>query len=465
MSVPKVAVLGAGPTGLATAHFLSSTLDPAPELHVFEAQPRAGGHHQSRTIEQHVFDTGCFAYSDGEDLPLTFPRLFPDLFAPIHNFQQRVLLDGKMHPFPLSPEVIFSRLSTLQKIGVAPEIVARAVWREIVTNESRLDLESWICRRTGPAIYRAAGLPDYLQKLMGLPPSELHRDLGIKRLEKIDLQTRLKALAKRGLNKLPGIRYDDSEVMSSAPPRFMYPRQGGAGSIADHVVGLLRDRGVTLHFDSPVISADLESSRVGLTWESPVAPGSETFDAVVSTIPLTHLARLSGLGGSPPRLHFKRLMMLFAIVRTPQALGGPAVLYSFNPDHDWKRITSYSEFRPTSAAESETALGIEVPMPTGRDDSPEAVLSRVLEQLCGESGLFTADQVSFAGSAMLTQAYPVLDLTHESELAAAQERLAPYPLISVGREGNFDYCFTPRCAKYGFDATQRVRELLQSASG
>ena len=105
----RVAIVGGGIAGLATAHALRSQA-PEAEVVVLEARERAGGHIRSDMIDGYLCEAGPDGFLDNapstlafvEELGLT-PRLMPSRDEARRRFIYR---GGILHEVPLSQPVL-----------------------------------------------------------------------------------------------------------------------------------------------------------------------------------------------------------------------------------------------------------------------------------------------------------------------------------------------------------------------
>lgn len=149
----RIAIIGAGLSGLATAFYLSRLLPGSRQL-VFESQPQVGG--TLRTVEREGFrfETGANGFLTGKPDCLQLAKdvgLEPALMPAAPAAKQRFIYTGELHRLPTSPQE-FLRSGLLrwpEKLRVAGELLVPR--RRALDEES---LQRFGDRRLGPAFTR-----------------------------------------------------------------------------------------------------------------------------------------------------------------------------------------------------------------------------------------------------------------------------------------------------------------------
>ncbi len=149
----RIAIVGAGLSGLATAFYLKRAL-PAADLVVFEAEPRAGGKLQTVEIEGFRFEAGAngFLTNKPDSLRLVEDSGATPLLLPSSDLaRKRFVFTDRLHRLPESPPAFLkSQLLTWpQKLRVLGEFVVPA--RRDGADET---LREFGDRRLGPGFTR-----------------------------------------------------------------------------------------------------------------------------------------------------------------------------------------------------------------------------------------------------------------------------------------------------------------------
>jgi oxygen-dependent protoporphyrinogen oxidase len=184
----RIAIIGAGLSGLATAFYLSRLLTGS-RLVVFEAELRPGGTLQTVVIDGFRFETGAngFLTTKPDCLQLVRDAGLEDrLVRSAPSARRRFIYTDRLHPLPESPPAFAKSelLTWREKLRVAGEVLVR---RRVDTSEE--SLRQFGDRRLGPAFTHvfldalAAGIhgstPDRLSVQAAFPViAELEREHG-----------------------------------------------------------------------------------------------------------------------------------------------------------------------------------------------------------------------------------------------------------------------------------------------
>ncbi len=126
-----VAILGGGPTGLGAAHYLTQPSSPQGlTTHIFEAQPHAGGFHQSLEIDGHWVDTGSFFYPIRTGTGYSFVNIIPETFKSVDNLRLGVYFNGRYNRFPLPWKFVLQSLKPFPQFSsvIAPAAPMGRSW-------------------------------------------------------------------------------------------------------------------------------------------------------------------------------------------------------------------------------------------------------------------------------------------------------------------------------------------------
>ena len=138
---PRVAIVGGGIAGLATAHAVRA-LAPETDIVVLEARDRIGGSIRSEHVDGYLCENGPDGFLDNAPATLAFidavglsSRLLPSRPEARRRF---IFRRDRLHEVPLSPGAFASTrlLSTIAKLRVLAEPLAARSWRH---DESILD--------------------------------------------------------------------------------------------------------------------------------------------------------------------------------------------------------------------------------------------------------------------------------------------------------------------------------------
>ena len=428
--LPSIAILGAGPAGLAGA--LRVAKNGKAQVTLFDAAPQVGGNAGSFELDGVHCDYGSHRLH-----PVADPVVLADLqeilgedlrLRPRHG---RIRLNGSWIHFPLKPFDLLTKLRPTFSLkllfdGVTAKLRAK--------NRGEETFESILLRGLGKTMCHSFYFP-YVQKLWGLTPSELAPMLAHRRVSGSSI---FKLLAKI-LRSLPLFR-------SATTGRFYYPKHG-FGQICERFAEAALVNGARIELSSSIIGLKITDNRaVGVEVVRP--DGTSNFhsaDGVWTTLPITLLVRLAGTAAPANVQHaakcikFRGMILIYLVLETNQFSEFDAHYF---PEASVP-ISRLSEPKNYSAADNPlgvTVLCAELPADAGDDyweRSDEELGDRLCEWL-EECGLPVIAPVRRSVARRLTHAYPVYDrefAQHFETMDAWVESVQG--LHNYGRQGLF----------------------------
>jgi protoporphyrinogen oxidase len=449
----RVAVVGAGVTGLATAFLLRRQ---GAQVTVFEASAQEGGLAGSFRRDGFAFDFGphelCTA--NPELIDLVRETCGDDLIEVEKRIAHHFL--GRYVRYP------FEVVDVLRNIG--PALGARAVaevsWcraKNLLRRPADDSFESWTAARFGSTLYGLYFGP-YTKKVWGIDPSRLDPRTASQR---VTIDSVWDLVRKTFAYHLLGAE-DFKHAHSELHRRFFYLRRG-VGTLQSHLRRRAEELGVEFRFGRSLSGIERDGNRVSALR---FTDGSEArdFDYVVSTIPLSQLVRLA----LPERaesllrdntLPFRGMAFVFLRVNRPKVLDYHWVYYSGSAV-PFQRMTEFGHFGAEMSPPGTTGLALEVSCVPG-DGTWEASDAEIAERCV--QGLVTLgllERADLAGYDVVRQrfAYPV---QVRGFIEKAQNLLTAVSevenLVTIGRQGLFRYCNMNECLEMAFDV---VPELM-----
>lgn len=409
----RLIVLGAGIAGLAAADRLARA---GHRVTVIEARPDSGGTHRAHAIGPYTFDVGSIFYEEAARLFDLAPGL-REMAPMVRRIQRRVGPQGKLMQYPIEPRDLL-RWPRRQ--------LARAVWDML---RSRLllkrdgTLETVCLQRLGPTIFEGTGLKSYITRFHHVSPKVLDEEFFYSRMGFIEKATRPKALLRAGMRAL--LR----KPFRRGPPAVLRVRPvEGFAPMFDAVQARLETHGVQFVFDTALERIERRGAGFAV-----VTPG-ETFEAdgVISTVPLETVHR--AVFGTPLGLRSLDLMTLFVSAGRLEAEAGN-VLFNFHAEGRWKRITVYSRIYPERMRDREF-FSVEITLPPDQPPDPEAAFADLSGHL---DRLGIAGDLALEGHTLVPAAYPLYVPGHGAVLAARLAALRDFGIVTVGRQGRFEY--------------------------
>ena len=427
-----VIVLGAGVSGLVSASVLLG--QNAGRIVVVDEYDHVGGNHIDRTHGDYTFDVGSLIFQDDSPLLAHFPELLPR-YVPIDFAWARLNPQGVVtaYPFSVRDDVLAGGPVECARILLSVAF-ARLFRRRIVS--ARDFARFWL----GDRLLHRSGLERYMERFCGLPAQRIDLKFAQKRMLWISENASVPAVVRRLVA---------SVTHRSAPPATNHQlarSREGFTHLYEPAVRKLEAGGVTF-----VLGATARSLRkVDDAYRLDLGDRTVTAGRVVSTIPLDHALDLCGLT-TERRLPTVTLLSLFFSFSGERGFDEP-ILYNFDHDGAWKRLTVYSDFygrvdgREYFTVEV-IAEHVRASVTAGEDDFREHVAA---------NGLFRGD-LRLEGSHLLAHAYPIYTEGAGDRADRSITALREWGLESFGRQGGFQYQPTARASTLEAEAALRPR--------
>jgi len=213
---------------------------------------------------------------------------------------------------------------------------------------------------------------------------------------------------------------------------FRFPATGGTGAIWRVLAEKLPPGKRRLNTEIIAVDIDARTCRT--------ATGEELhYDSLISTMPLTELARSAGL--DVPHLAATRahILGLGLAGRPPETLRTKCWMYFPDPECPFYRATVFSNYSPQNvpAASPHWSLMFEVCVPEKADAAE--LWERTLES-ARKAGLIPAGaQIASRWSMFVPHVYPVPTLGRDTAIAGILPRLEAAGVLSRGRFGAWKY--------------------------
>jgi protoporphyrinogen oxidase len=423
----KIAILGAGVSGLALARTLVTRGFPADDLHLFEAAPVAGGLCRSRTVEGFTYDVsgGHILFSkDRAAMQWMKDEAGGDEAFVRRERHTKIRFGNRFVHYPF--ENGLGDLPEQPKFECLKGYVEAWHARGRDGSAAPADFARWIHWRFGAGIARHFMEP-YNEKIWKRPLTELSSDWVAGRVPDAPIDDVLRAAI--------GQRTEGYTHQAI----FYYPKRGGFQAITD---GMAARLGPRVRLSTPAV--DVVRAADG-GWRV----NGEPFDALVSTLPLNELPDVvkempvpvaEGMRG----LAFNSIVTLLVALDRP---AHPDLSWVYLPHHEQgpvNRVTYMSNYSPELAPPGKASFLLEVTLPGG-SVPPGGELER--EALTGveAAGLLRREEVLFTDRSHCRYAYIVYDHDLADRRAAALEWCRANALVSLGRFGRYDYFNSDQC--------------------
>lgn len=437
-----LAVLGAGPAGLAAAWRAARA---GHSVVLLERAGTVGGMAASVTVDGVRVDHGSHRLH---------PSIAPDLLADLRGLlggdlqlrrrHGRLRVAGRWLGFPLRPAELARALPPSMIAKVAGEAVTAPLRRGrpgCYADALRTGL--------GPTLYEALYGP-YAVKLWGLPGEQID-------VEQARVRVTADTPAKIAARMLRGGRGSGQGSV------FHYPRRG-FGQIVEALSDAASASGASLRLGTEVTGVDAGAERVTLRTGT-----GETITAgrLFSTIPLPALARITtpappaGTLASASDLEFRSMLLVYVTHDGPRPWSEFDAHYLPQPGTPITRISEPANYRDSADDPSDrTVLCAEIPCTAG-----DCLWTTSDDELCGVVA-GTVDALGLpalrpAGVQLrrLRHVYPVYRTGYQRHLRGVDAWAGELPRVTTfGRLGLFVHDNTHHAMVMGYDAAAALRD-------
>lgn len=424
----KVAVLGAGVTGLTAAHLLSAR---GHEVRCLEAAERPGGLCRSEVIDGFVADRagGHILFSKDREVM----GFILETIAPVgHHTSRRqtfIFHRGRYIQYPfenglagLPPEENFACVR-----GYIESVFARRNGAPPPEN-----FHDWCLWRFGPGICDLFMHP-YNRKIWNVDLHELGTQWVQGRVPDAPMEDVLRSAL--------GIRTEGYAHQAV----FHYPLEGGFETLVRCLLRRIPE-GV-VRTGTPCRSV---RRKDGAWWVN-----GERFDRVVSTLPLPELPRI--IDPPPPDvlaafqgLDHVSLLTVFIALDKADPPPHSWIYFAHPEDGPQNRVTWLGNYSPRNAPPGRSSVMAEVTYHRELPGTEDAVAAEVIDGLA-RCGLFEKRQVLFHRNFRNNHAYILYRRDLEPNLEIVREHCRSVGLDILGRFGNYSYFNSDMCIRAAMD--------------
>jgi len=422
----KIAILGAGVTGMSLARFLVEGGVDATSIHLFEAAREVGGLCRSKTVDGFTYDVagGHILYSkDAAAMQWMKDCAGGDEAFVRRDRNTRIRFGDRWVRYPfengigdLPPQANFECIKGYVEAWHA---------RQMNGSSAPPDFAGWIRWRFGAGIAEHFMDP-YNEKVWKRDLGQITSEWVAGRVPDAPIDDVLRASI--------GIRTEGYTHQAI----FYYPRRGGFQAITDGIGSTLASR---VRLATPV--KDVVKSGAG--WRV----DGEEFDLVVTTLPLHDLSAYvpdapAAVRDAAERLEYNGLVSFLVALDRPEH---PDLSWVYLPHHDQgpaNRVTYMSNYSPGNAPEGKTSFLVEVTWPM-KQPFPGSELEREVLEGISRAGLLSRDEILFTDRSHVREAYIVYTHGHAERRDAVLSWMEGEGLVPVGRFGRYDYDNSDQC--------------------
>ncbi|MBY0385731.1 FAD-dependent oxidoreductase [bacterium] len=419
-SAKKVAVIGAGPAGLAAAYRLQLA---GVQVDLYESQPSVGGFCRSFELWGHTVDLGPHRFfSSNEKVNQFWFSAAGKEFAWVPR-QTRIFYNQRYFEYPLRI------LSTFRLLGLWESFRCLLSYFVAVIFASKKDehFENWVVRRFGRRLYEIF-FKTYTEKLWGLPCHDIDPDFAYRKIRKLSFFE----VSKRFFKK------KDTFVDT-----FAYPHQG-TGAVYEKIAQRFIKKGGNLKLNTPMEALRVDQDQFYLTSQSQTA----VYDHVISTMPLTQLIRQlpsvpESILQTARSLSFRHTILVYLYVEEKNIFSDNWI-YVHAPNIRFGRVTNFNNWSPSSSSTAEgTVLCLEYWCSTNDEmwRWTDSQLGEFAKKEWREAKISSRSTIKDFHVIKLANTYPVFRLGYKAQVEQIKNYLqTTYPhLCTIGRYGAFKY--------------------------
>lgn len=427
----KIAILGAGVSGMALARFLVEAGIDQDSIHLFESAPVAGGLCRSKRVGEFTYDVagGHILFSkDAEAMAWMKEQAGGEDAFVKRDRNTKIRFDENWVHYPF--ENGLGDLPDAARFECVSGYVK--AWHERMgpdgatpVTDAPGDFASWIRWRFGDGIAEHFMDP-YNEKIWKRPLGDITSEWVAGRVPDAPVDDVLKSAI--------GIRTEGYTHQSI----FFYPKEGGFQAITDGLAARLEDR---IRLSTPV-------QHVAKKGDGFVVNG-EDFDQVVSTLPLDIAPSIvegldDGAAEAMRTLEYNAVTCVLVALDRPEQ---PDLSWIYLPHAEQgpaNRVTYMSNYSPGNAPEGQTSLMAEITS-NGRGEAPGPEIADETVEGLVKAGLCHREEVLFTDLSTSSHAYVVYDHGFAKKRQAALDGLAALGIVTLGRFGRYEYDNSDQC--------------------
>ncbi|QDU84584.1 hypothetical protein Pla163_16950 [Planctomycetes bacterium Pla163] len=427
----KIAILGAGVSGMSLARFLVEGGIEQDSITLFEAAPVAGGLCRSKRVGEFTYDVagGHILFSkDAEAMAWMKEQAGGEDAFVKRDRNTKIRFGSEWVHYPFE-----NGLGDLPE-GPRFECVSGYVkaWHERMgpdgttpVTEAPKDFASWIRWRFGDGIADHFMDP-YNEKIWKRPLADITSEWVAGRVPDAPVDDVLKSAI--------GMRTEGYTHQSV----FYYPKENGFQAITDGLAAKLESR---IRLSTPV-------QHVARKGEGYTVDGEE-FDQVICTLPLDVLPRIvegldAGAVQAMESLEYNAVTCVLVALDRPEQPNLSWIYLPHTEQGPANRVTYMSNYSPGNAPEGQTSLMAEITS-NGRGEAPGPQIAEETVEGLLAAGLLHREEVLFTDISTSNHAYVVYDHGFSAKRAAALEGLERLGIVPLGRFGRYEYDNSDQC--------------------
>jgi protoporphyrinogen oxidase len=422
MSQPRIAVIGAGPTGVGAGYRLHEL--GYENWALYEKSPDVGGHATS-----HVDDIG-FLWDEGGHVIFShypyFDRLVEEALGnEVHEcVRESWIVNGKSwvpYPFQNNLRYMPKEIQLKCLLGAAK---AAADGKGDSAN-----FRDWILATFGEGIAEAFMFP-YNLKVWTTPLERMSKSWIAERVAVVDFK-----------RLLENVLYERDDMGWGPNSKFKFPLHGGTGEIYRRITSRFANK---VHTEKKLAEVDTIRRTVSFA-----DGGGDTYDVLISTVPLDLLVGMlkpaqTELLDAAQHLEHNNLLVLGLGLSKPIETS-KCWIYFTDSEIPCYRATYFSHYSPFNVPNGDTgrysSLMCEASIPNGVTVEADRMWNQLMAGLIRAGILEEADKdrVVSRYNRFVPYSYPIPTLDRDKALHVIQPALLSQRIYSRGRFGAWRY--------------------------
>lgn len=427
MSPPRIAIIGAGVTGLTVARLLRQK---GADVHVYEMEEKPGGLARSEVVDGFTYDIsgGHVLFSKDNQILSYIQRLLGDMDTVETKRNTKIYYKGRFVKYPF--ENGLGDLPEEDRFECVKGYVEAHFKRLYEKPPAPENFKDWVTWRFGAGIAKHFMHP-YNEKIWKCDLAEMGTEWVAGRVPDAPIDDVLRAAL--------GISTEGYTHQAV----FYYPRTGGYQKIADRLADGLRDR---IRLKTKVESI----RRRGSAFEV----NGVAYDEIVNTAPLQELYRIledpdKNAKAAADALRYTSMTTFLVGVDGPDK-NTHSWIYLPHPENGpVNRVTHLSNYSPENAPKGKSSILAEMTY-TGELKVDRKFANGIVAHL-DACGIVDKSRVSTLAWTQCPYAYIVFDIPFAAKRKKALDYLDGIRLHSLGRFGRYEYLNIDQCLRRAFD--------------
>jgi protoporphyrinogen oxidase len=441
----KVIIIGAGPAGLSCA---SELVKRKIKVEIFEAGEHIGGMARSFDLWGQRVDLGPHRFFSKEKAVNDFFKEMVGHDYTTVNRLTRIYYRNKFFNYPLR---LGNVLRNLPLFSIA-SIMYHYILQRIFPIKNPATFEEWVTNRFGKKLYNIF-FKNYSEKLWGISCSRIDADWASQRIKSLSLWGAIVSAIKGNRNNKHKTLVDE----------FVYPKNG-MGALYEKCAVKIEAMGGKINLRTRVkkILYDEHKKVTGIE----LADGRIVFaDAVVSTMPLTHLVKgfrnvPQAVAEAAGHLRFRNTILVYLEVENT-SLFADNWIYVHSPEVKHGRITNFRNWCPSLYGDHKTSI---LCMEFWAFDSDaiwkeeDHKLGALAEKELRHLHLLRDEvKIKHCHVMRVPKCYPVYETGYKTHLILLENYLDGFDgLFPIGRYGSFKYNNQDHSILMGIAAAQKI---------